>query len=82
MLRNVGEDVRFMVVAYVFPDISLIDLTWFKDGRQLEMNNSHYEVKIFSEALTQISFYIEKSCPSDSGTYTLVRSHFDDQNHY
>lgn len=72
MKHDAGEDVRFVVIANAFPDISMFNLTWLKDGRRLEMNTSHYQTETFTDVITQVSFYIPQSVSSDSGVYTLV----------
>ena len=73
---DAGEDVRFVVLASAFPDISMFNLTWFKDDQRIEFNDSHYNNEIYSDMVTQISFSIPRSRASDSGVYTLVRSKF------
>lgn len=72
LLHDKDEDVRFMVVVNAFPDISLFNLTWYKDDERLDLNTPHYQIETFSDVSTQISFYIPKSRSFDSGIYTLV----------
>lgn len=72
LLRDLGEDVPFMVVVNAFPDVSMFNLTWYKDGQRLELETTHYQIQIFSDSITHISFMISKAKSSDSGVYTLV----------
>lgn len=71
-----GDDVHFIVTANAFPDISFIDLVWYKDQQRLFLdNNSHYESNVYTENQTSlISFSIQSSQASDSGIYTLEGS--------
>lgn len=71
-----GDDVHFIITANAFPDISFIDLVWYKDEKRLHLDNSsHYESNVYTENQTSlISFLIQSSQASDSGIYTLVGS--------
>ncbi|OTF72295.1 hypothetical protein BLA29_007262, partial [Euroglyphus maynei] len=76
----IGEhehDIHFTINAQAFPDISFIDLYWYKDNNPLSINtnDSHIQmnlVNLFDENRTQITLYIMSARPSDSGLYTLV----------
>lgn len=81
---EVGQNVELTVLAKAFPDINLIELSWYKDGELINISNSgggsgggnnngrHYQMEIYSEQVDQINFRINQAIPSDSGLYTLV----------
>lgn len=71
-VRDAGEDFRFVTLVNAYPDISLFNLTWYKDGEELQLNTSHYQIETFSDMITQISFFIPSTVSSDSGEYVLV----------
>lgn len=74
MIHDVGDDVSFVVHAQAYPDISLIEMFWYKDDVLLTMHNSsHYQMEWYSiDSSTRILFHIINAQPKDSGLYTLV----------
>ncbi|KAH7643343.1 vascular endothelial growth factor receptor 3 [Dermatophagoides farinae] len=78
IIGEYGHDIQFTINAQAFPDISFIDLSWYKDGNELSSintNNSHIQMNLmnlFNDNQTQITLYMISARPSDSGLYTLV----------
>lgn len=77
IIGECDHDIHFTIQAYAFPDISFINLFWYKDGNPLLINTNDSLIQMnlmnFSdENQTQITLYIISARPSDSGVYTLV----------
>ncbi|KAH9412601.1 hypothetical protein DERP_006563 [Dermatophagoides pteronyssinus] len=77
IIGECDHDIHFTIQAYAFPDISFINLFWYKDNNPLliNTNDSHIQMNLMNfsdENQTQITLYIISARPSDSGVYTLV----------
>lgn len=72
LVRDAGEEVRFVVTVNAFPDINAVEMKWHKDGKPLEVEENNPKRVKMGVTGSQNFLTISKVNLDDSGIYTLI----------